>query len=288
MKRLFICLFILISICLIEPVYANMAAPAYSEIGSSVTFEKNDDISVLSEVLDIVIDGTQAKITATYTMKNVTETMVTTNSMFVSPNIENNNTQIFVDDLLVDFEYESYSLSYDTIVTTDDWKYVVLTESEVLENDVSTVDTVIFEMQFEANEQQDIVISYVYNLGGYPNYDTDEKRGELYYYLAPANLWNEFSSLTINLTLDEDMPYITESSLEFSKISDLKYQYKSSTLPDVNLDITMRKNSLQQLNNSFSDSFLFDIPICVYIIFLVLVIIVIARLILKRSNSRIN
>ena len=48
-----------------------------------------------------------------------------------------------------------------------------------------------------------VTVSYPYRLGGYPDYDWNVKRGEILYYLAPAALWQDFQSLTINLYLDE-------------------------------------------------------------------------------------
>ena len=53
-----------------QVIFANMVAPDDPDIGSAITFEKNDTISVLSEVLDITVNGSQAHIVATYRMKN--------------------------------------------------------------------------------------------------------------------------------------------------------------------------------------------------------------------------
>ena len=46
--------------------FANMAAPENADVGSAITFEKNDKIAVLSEDLEIVVKGPDAHITATY------------------------------------------------------------------------------------------------------------------------------------------------------------------------------------------------------------------------------
>ena len=62
-----------------QAVYANMAAPRESDIGSSITFEKNETIAVLSEVLDITVKGSKADIVATYHMKNTTAESVSHN-----------------------------------------------------------------------------------------------------------------------------------------------------------------------------------------------------------------
>lgn len=68
-------------------VYANMAVLKASDIGSSITFEKNNTISVLSEVLDIIVDDSQADIVVTYKMKNTINESISTQAMFLYPNI---------------------------------------------------------------------------------------------------------------------------------------------------------------------------------------------------------
>lgn len=248
MKKISLGLMIM-SITMLLPtvVYANMAAPEESDIGSAVTFEKNEEIAVLSEVLDIVVSGSQAEITATYTMKNTTDREVTTQSMFLSPNIEQGGTEVLVNGVSVEFVSESFELNYDTEITTNDWEYIVLTDEEIGMTEEVSVDTVTFEMEFEPQEKYEVVVSYTYNLGGYPDYDYDAKRGEITYYLAPAAMWKDFENLTINLVLDKDMPIIAESNLEFEKVDTRTYQYVSDTLPVENLQITIDENWFQNI-----------------------------------------
>ncbi len=287
MKKLNLNMMVTLCMIMLLPtiVYANMAEPKDSDIGSSITFEHNNEIAVLSEVLDIMVTGTQAEITATYTMKNTTDGRISTSSMFVSPNIEQSRTEIYVDDKLVNFEHQSYCLEYDTELTTKDWQYVVLTDREVLEDDSETVDTVSFDMTYEANEQYNVVVSYTYNLGGYPDYDFNAKRGEIYYYLAPATMWKDFESLTINLYLDEDMPIITHSNLKFEKVGNRTYQYVSDTLPTENLEITIDENWFQNIFSTLrSPYFLMMLKIfSPFIVITVVIIIFVVWRICKRK-----
>ncbi|MFI3225868.1 MAG: hypothetical protein R3Y09_00550 [Clostridia bacterium] len=258
MKKLSLSMLIILCMTMFLPTtaYANMAAPQDSDIGSSITFEKNEDIAVLSEVLDIVVTGTQAEITATYTMKNTTYHTVTTTSMFLSPNIVNGGTEVLLNGTSADFLSQSYDLDYSTKIDTDDWQYVVLTERGIADTDENTVDTVTFEMTFAPNEQYDVVVSYTYNLGGYPDYDFNVKCGEIYYYLAPATMWKDFESLTINLILNEDMPVITHSNLEFEKVASRTYQYTTDTLPTENLEITIDENWFQNIFSTLRSPYL--------------------------------
>lgn len=70
-------------------------------------------------------------------------------------------------------------------------------------------------MNFTPNEEYDVVVSYTYRLGGYPDYDFNAKVGRIDYYLAPASMWSDFGGITINLKLDKGMPVIASSNVEF-------------------------------------------------------------------------
>ena len=237
--------------------YGNMAAPIESDIGSSITFEKNHRISVLSEVLDITVDGSQANIVSTYKMKNTTNKNISTKSMFLSPNIKNSDVQLVINNKDAYFTVESYSLNYDTEIATNDWQYAILTDNEITsQNEEQTVDAITFDMDFTPNEEYDVIISYYYNLGGYPNYNFNAKRGEIEYYLVPAAMWKDFSSLTINLYLDKDMPIIQRSNLEFKKVGSRSYQYVSDTLPKENLQIVIDENWYQNIFSTLRSPYL--------------------------------
>lgn len=239
-----------------QVVYANMAAPKEADIGSAITFEKNDIISVLSEILDITVEGSQAKIVVTYKMKNAANESVTTKSMFLSPNIKNSDVKVTVNGLETDFQAKSYVINYSTQIKTDDWQYVVLTDGSISGYDKDkTVDTITFEMSFAPNEEFDVIVSYRYALGGYPDYDYNNKEGIIYYYLAPATMWKDFSSLTINLHLDEDMPVVKSSNFKFKKVASRTYQYVSDKLPDENLKIIIDENWWQNFKSSFKNPY---------------------------------
>ena len=237
--------------------YANMAAPREADIGSSITFEKNDAVSVLSEVLDITVDGSEADIVATYKMKNTTDESISTQSMFLSPNIKNSGVKVLVNDKDTSYTVENYALNYDTEIKTNDWQYVVLTDDEIASrNEEQTVDTITFEMDFTPNEEYDVIVSYRYRLGGYPDYDFNVKKGTIKYYLAPAAMWKDFSNLTINLYLDKDMPVVTSSNLKFEKVGTRTYQYISDKLPEENLEIVIDENWWQNISSTLRSPYL--------------------------------
>jgi hypothetical protein len=236
---------------------ANMAAPKYADIGSSISFEKNDTILVLSEVLDITVNGSEADIVATYKMKNNSNESISTQSMFISPNVENGGVKVIVNNKDTSFKVGRYVLNNYTEVKTDDWKYAVLTNTQIPSDfGGQSVDTITFTMNFEPNEEYDVVVYYTYKLGGYPDYDFDVKRGEIKYYLTPAAMWKNFSSLTINLYLDKDMPIIKSSNLKFKKIATRTYQYVSDILPNENLDIVIDENWYQNIFSTLRSPYL--------------------------------
>lgn len=254
----FIFAFVLVFLLSIpQAVYANMAAPAEADVGSSITFEQNDALSVLSEILDITVDGSEANIVATYKMKNITAEPISTQSMFLSPNIKNSGVKVVVNGKDPSFTVDSYTLNYNTEIKTDNWKYAVLTNEEIASHNADqTVDVITFDMDFAPNEEYDVVVSYIYRLGGYPDYDFDAKEGRIEYYLAPAAMWNDFGSITINLNLDEDMPVIASSNLKFKKINTRTYQYISDTLPQEDLKIVIDENWWQNIFSTLRSPYL--------------------------------
>lgn len=265
--------------------YANMAAPENADIGSSITFEKNDKISVLSEVLDITVDGPEANIVATYKMKNTTDENISTQSMFLSPNIENSGVKVIVNDKDTSFAVESYVLHYDTKIKTDDWQYVLTDDQIASRNEEQTVDTITFEMDFAPNEEYDVVVSYRYRLGGYPNYDFNVKRGEIEYYLAPAAMWKDFGGITINLNLDKDMPVISSSNLEFKKIDTRIYQYVSDTLPVENLKIVIDENWYQNILSTLRSPYL-PMTLMMYSPFILIVLAVVIFIVWRLRKKK--
>lgn len=276
--RLYLWVLICISFFLTTSTYANMAAPKEADIGSAITFEKNEDIAVLSEVLDIVVQGSKAEITATYRMKNVTSKPVTTPSMFLSPNISQNGTEVQVRGTPINFKSQSYHLEYDTEVKTNEWQYSVLSDPEISAHDKSTVDTVTFEIEFAPHEVCDVEVSYTYNLGGYPNYNFNAKCGKINYYLTPATMWKDFSKLTINLYLDEDMPVMTHSNLKFRKVGKRAYQYVSDTLPTENLEIEIDENAWQNILSTLRSPYLM-FSLMIYAPFIIMLLMMIVFLV---------
>jgi len=249
---------LVLTLSLPQMTYANMAAPKQSDIGSSITLEKNDTISIRSEVLDIMVNGSQADIVATYKMKNTTNESISTESMFLSPNIERSGVKVVINDRDTSFLVESYALNYDTEIKANDWKYAVLTDDEIASlNQEQTVDAITFDLDFAPNEEYEVIISYCYRLGGYPDYDFSAKKGEIKYYLAPATMWKDFSNLTINLYLDKDMPIIKSSNLEFKKVGTRTYQHVSEILPKEDLEIVIDENWYQNIFSTLRSPYLF-------------------------------
>ena len=97
MKKLSLALALATALASLQIAYGNMAAPSEPDMGAAVTLEENESLAVRSEVLDIVIDGETARITATYQMENTTDEPVATQSMFLSPNMEYAGVQVTVD-----------------------------------------------------------------------------------------------------------------------------------------------------------------------------------------------
>lgn len=264
-----------------------MAAPENADVGSAITFEKNDKIAVLSEDLEIVVKGPDARITATYEMKNTTDEALSVSSMFLSPNMEEKGVTVTVNGKQADVSVQRYGMNGSTQIITDDWRYAVLTTEEIASLDPDrTVDTVTFQMDFQPQETYPVVVSYDCNLGGYPELDFNAKRGELEYYLAPAAMWKDFSNLTIRLYLDKDMPVLVESSLPFEKVAEREYVYTSDTLPEGNLQISIDENGWQNFISTLkSPYFQMTLRFFAPIIILVVVVVILIHVWRKRRKS---
>lgn len=274
-----------------QGVYANMAAPDREDVGSTITFEKNDALAVTAEVLDIRVHGAAADITAAYTMENTTDAAVSTPVMFLSPNVEDSGTSVSADGAALAFTVEQYALSSGPEIRAEDWRYVVLAEAGAEEGE-QTVDAVAFTLDFAPGETREVAVSYTYRLGGYPDYDFDVKYGRIEYYLAPAALWKDFQDLTINLYLDKDMPVVTKSSVAFEKVGSRTYQYVSDALPEGNLEIEIDESWFQEIFSSLRSPYLWMgviifLPVLVPLL-LILLAVVIWRARKKRKGNRLE
>ena len=116
-------------------------------------------------------------------MENQSDEAVKTRSMFLSPNVEEAGVQVVADGQLLACETECYALSYNTQIGVEEWRYAVLTDvGESSQVGKPMVEAILFDLKFEPRETYDVIVSYRYRLGGYPEYDFNVKCGELHYY----------------------------------------------------------------------------------------------------------
>lgn len=257
MKRLPAVSAFALALLLLQPMtaFANMAAPEKPDVGSAITFQRNDALAVTEEVLDIKVTGSTADITATYSMVNVTQEPVSTPVMFLAPNTGDGDVEVTVDGEPLPFSVETYTLTYYKELEAKDWRYAMLNYGAKNTPGEELVSGVSFQLDAEPGQAFEVTVSYPYHLGGYPDYDYNIKRGEILYYLAPAALWQDFQSLTINLYLDEGMPVIKESSVDFRKVDTRVYQYQSDSLPQGNLEITIDESGMQEFFSAFRNPY---------------------------------
>ena len=291
MKRLPAVSAFALALLLLQPMtaFANMAAPEKPDVGSAITFQRNDALAVTEEVLDIKVTGSTADITATYSMVNVTQEPVSTPVMFLAPNTGDGHVEVTVDGEPLPFSTDQYCLTYNTQIETEDWRYAVLTDNPEVSPNERTVDGVSFQLDAEPGQAFEVTVSYPYHLGGYPDYDYNVKRGEILYYLAPAALWQDFQSLTINLYLDEGMPVIKESSVDFRKVDTRVYQYQSDSLPQGNLEISIDESGIQEFFSSFRNPYtLFFVSLIAPPVLLITAAIVGIKIIMKKVKKSKN
>lgn len=268
------------------PASANMGPPADPDVGSSITFERNDALAVTEEVLDIRVTGSTAEITAIYSMVNITDQPVSTPVMFLAPNTGGGSVEVMADGVSVPCSTDQYVLNYTTEVKTEDWRYAVLTNSDVADEDGQKVDGISFQLDFGPEEACQVSVSYPYRLGGYPDYDYNVKRGTIQYYLAPAVMWRDFQNLTINLYLDRDMPVLADSNLNFEKVGTRTYQYQSDTLPEGNLEIRIDQNWVQEFIGTLRSPYLRMYLLFFWPVLLIIAAIIIITVVIRGKGRR--
>lgn len=258
MKRLPAVSAFALALLLLQPMTAsaNMAAPENPDVGSSITFQRNDVLAVTGEVLDITVTGSTAEITAAYSMVNVTNESISTPVMFLAPNTGDGSVEVMVDGKSIPFSIGEYILDYSIKADPQEWRYAVLSSGTDADPQGERVDGISFQLDFGPGQASEVTVSYPYRLGGYPDYDWNVKRGEIDYYLAPAAMWQDFQSLTINLYLDSDMPVVKESSVPFEKVGSRTYQYRSDSLPKGNLEIEIDQNKFQEALSTLLNPYL--------------------------------
>jgi len=145
------------------------------------------------------------------------------------------------------------------------------------------VGTIAYELNFEPNQTITVTVSYEARLGG-----TTGVYNVLYYYLTPAGYWADFQDITINVITDKSLP-ILESNLEFVKIGDYNYQYKSSTLPNVELKLKATPNWFGNIKNFFKNPYkiiLIILPVSFLLGIVILIIIVVMTV--RKCRGRIR
>ena len=130
------------------PGSANMAAPADPDIASSITFERNDALAVTEEVLDIRVTGSTAEITATYSMVNSTDQPVSTPVMFLAPQHRRRRCGGNGGRGFGSLLHRPICAQLHHKGKTEDWRYAVLTNSDVADVDGQTVEGISFQLDF--------------------------------------------------------------------------------------------------------------------------------------------
>ncbi len=98
--------------------------------------------------------------------------------------------------------------------------------------------TLFYDIDFPAKSTQEIVIEYRSRIG-YIEKSLTQREYIYQYLLNPAKHWSNFKDLTIEIFTNEELPEISESTLEFNQISNTHYKAVFDTLPDTDLMIKM-------------------------------------------------
>ncbi|NLL55896.1 MAG: hypothetical protein GX242_01650 [Clostridiales bacterium] len=134
---------------------------------------------------------------------------------------------------------EDMSLSevdYAAVKLLEDKDSIILSEQDLLNLIFGTECLILlsYTVMLKGNNQPNILsVSYALD-GGYSAY----YKPTLYtynYISSPAKSWASFGSITINILTNKDNPYVIDANLDFTKVSDLEYQYIGTGIPKENI-----------------------------------------------------
>ena len=269
--------------------YADINEPIENSVSSTITLEHYTDLSITNEILNVDMNGSIADINIEYTLKNNTDKDCSSQAMFLAPNVENGKvTTITVDGTNLDYETESY---FNTQVSlSDGWKYGTTdndNNGDVQENILS------FNLDFKASEEITVIISFQSQLGGFPNNEEYPIYGHFSHWWV-GDL-QKLHPITINVNVDETLPIMETSNIEFEKIDDLTYQHKSDSLtfshfhPTFNPYLTNWEKFVINYKYHYKDLYIlfFGIPILITIIILAIIFINI-RLVKKSKLKKLQ
>ena len=145
---------------------------------------------------------------------------------------------------------------------------------------VENIGIIIYDLNLAPHEMANVTTEYSYQLGG------NQYGEDLYYFLTPAKYYASFSNLTINVTLGDNQSniYQESTSLPFIKTGNKTYQYKSATLPEVELKLDIRTNETSPWEVLVWVIAIIMIVVPVIIIFLIIFFII--KTMKKRKNNK--
>lgn len=184
-----------------------------------------------------------------YTMKSSSHFVGDFASLYVIGDditiLSNNATET----LITELSYNDYVAQITNKAQGDPYYARTITElrSFINQNDVTTSQSSLLNVEYNPmfvilvyeatiiGDNVDNQMSITFEMLDTTNLRTRPPIHEYYYLLSPAKHWASFSSLTIDILLTEDMPYLIDASFPFEAIDEYQYRFFSETLPEENL-----------------------------------------------------
>lgn len=288
-------LLLLVLVCIVPflgaiqpPAYANSAAPKPTEDGRGIIFEKHDKVKITKEVLDIDLMPKTARVTAAYTMKNISDEAISVYTAFICPLSGGSPQGVQVMRNSQQLDYEVYYFQGEDN-GWEEWE-AILSSGDLPQSDVippadpyaekAIVGAILYTVAFQAEEELNLTVTYDYSVGLSSGRTSQNFR----YYLTPAKYWQDFGSIEINLHLDKQYPKLAQTSLDFKKVDRLNYQYKSDTLPQTELILTASYTAAKIASQSVPYIIMFFWPFIIPVLLLIIIIIVVA--VCKKKKKR--
>ncbi len=132
--------------------------------------------------------------------------------------------------------YNQYSAALDSMLAGGEG--FAACEDLISQHQYNRVITLLYEVDFPANSNKNVTVSYKIT-GTMDRTKTSKPVYTFQYILNPAQNWNRFGALDIEIATPEENPYIVDSSIEMTKESDRHYTASLDSLPEKDLTFSL-------------------------------------------------
>lgn len=236
------------------------------------------EVFVLGEDIDLSIkgfeDGEMLQETEKYSYDLTTQEIQLDTYLYnyIEETIEPNNQKMISDTQI----YNLYAKSMDEYFTKN---LGICSEHDLSANiQNERIFVLVYNVEFQPKSDKEVSVSYKTTA----TMDKTKTSQPLYiidYILNPAQYWSDFNNLNIRIITNEELPYIVDSNIDFSKGDNNIYTATLDDLPKNDLTFTLYNKEkitlMDKVKGNLNRHFGYFTPIVVGIIILILLVIMV-------------